>query len=419
MTSLPQSSVIDRIHTFNADRLPDRVTLKYQEMAQDAFSFLRGTCHLFYEDLHASGALQQAPAIWSCGDLHLQNFGTFKGDANPPGSARKLVYFDINDFDEAALIPCSWDLVRFVTSILVANLTDDPQAAIAFAQHFLTTYAKTLATGKACVLYRENATGVVKDLLKTLRKRDRADFLKPRLQRKTHALTRIHNKVETASPEDIETIHALLKTWAATQPDPDFFHTIDIAYRIAGNGSLGVPRYLILVQGKGYPKGCYLLDLKAARPSSIAPYLTLTQPQWPSQADRIVSLQTRLQAAPPALLSVLESPTQSYVLRELQPTNDKIDFTPLMNEPKLTQQLIGTLAELTAWGHLRSSGRQGSAIADELITFAQADGWQSEILSYALDYATQVQQDYKIFHTHQQSQASEPIAKQSSHPKSK
>jgi uncharacterized protein (DUF2252 family) len=382
------TSVVDRIYAFNHDRLRDRVELKYQEMEQDPFAFFRGTCHLFYEDLYAAGELRKTPAVWSCGDLHLQNFGTFKGDANPPSSRRKLVYFDINDFDESALIPCSWDLVRFVTSILVANLTDNPQGSIELAQQFLTAYTRTLATGKACVLYRENASGVIKDLLTTLRKRDRAEFLKKRLERKTRALKRIPNKVLTASPDEIRHIQHMLHSWAITQPNPEFFQSIDITCRIAGNGSLGLARYLILVQGKGYPKGCYLLDLKVARASSIAPYLTLAQPTWNSDADRIVQLQTRLQASPPALLNVL---------RELQPTNDKIDLTQLIASPKRTQQLIQTLAELVAWGHLRSSGRQGSAIADELIAFAQDPSWQTELLTYAHHAHHQNQADYQAF----------------------
>ena len=202
---------------------------------------------------------------------HLQNFGTFKGDSIGQGRTRKLVYFDVNDFDESALIPSSWDLVRLVTSVLLEN--EDPQAALDLAQHFLTTYAQTLEAGKAGVLYRENASGVVKDLLQTLRKRDRARFLKKRLRPKTRALLRIPNKVLAASPAEINIVNHLIQTWASTQPQPDFFQVLDIAHRIAGIGSLGLPRYLILVQGRGYPKGCYLLDLKAARRSSLTPFL--------------------------------------------------------------------------------------------------------------------------------------------------
>ena len=389
------TSVVDRISKFNSDRIPEGVALKYQTMKQDVFAFFRGTCHLFYDDLHTSGALQNSPSVWSGGDLHLQNFGTFKGDGIGQGRARKLVYFDVNDFDESALIPSSWDLVRLVTSMLVEN--ENPQAALDLAQHFLTTYAQTLKTGKAGVLYRENASGVVKDLLQALHKRDRAMFLKKRLRPKTHALLRIPNKILTASPAEINTVKHLVQTWASTQPQPDFFQVLDITHRIAGNGSLGLPRYLILVKGHGYPKGCYLLDLKAARRSSLAPFLTRPQPTWTSEADRIVQIQTRLQASPPALLSAIELPGQSYVLRELQPSNDKIDLTALGSQSKKLTAFVQTLGEVVAWGHLRSSGRQGSAIADELIAFAHDRTWQAEILTYAQHYQAQVRRDYQSF----------------------
>ena len=389
------TSVVDRISQFNSDRIPERVALKYQAMKQNAFVFFRGTCHLFYEDLHTSNALQIAPSVWSCGDLHLQNFGTFKGDTIRQGCTRKLVYFDLNDFDESALIPSSWDLVRLVTSVLVEN--ENQQEALDLAQHLLKTYAQTLATGKAGVLYRENASGVVKNLLQTLRKRDRAQFLKKRLRPKTRALLRIPNKILTASPSEIHTVNHLIETWASTQPQPDFFQVLDITHRIAGSGSLGLPRYLILVKGRGYPEGCYLLDLKAARRSSLAPFLTRSQPTWSSEGDRIVQIQKRLQSSPPALLSAVESPEQSYVLRELQPSNDKIDPAALHRQSKKLKDFIQTLGEVVAWGHLRSSGRQGSAIADELIAFAQEPTWQTEILTYAQHYQAQVQRDYQSF----------------------
>ena len=107
-----QLDVVQRIQSFNFGREPERLRLKYQAMRADAFAFLRGTCHLFYEDWPRSTPLNNAPATWICGDLHVENFGTYKGD-------NRLAYFDINDFDEAALAPSTWDLARFITSVLV------------------------------------------------------------------------------------------------------------------------------------------------------------------------------------------------------------------------------------------------------------------------------------------------------------
>src|ERR1700709_2531135 len=92
-----------RILDFNKDRLPALVLLKYEAMAENLFRFYRGTNHIFYEDLKNSGALPLTPVTWISGDLHLENFGTYKSD-------HRLIYFDLNDFDEAVLAPVSCEL---------------------------------------------------------------------------------------------------------------------------------------------------------------------------------------------------------------------------------------------------------------------------------------------------------------------
>ena len=102
--------VVERIRSFNQGRDAERLRMKYQRMLASSFAFFRGTCHLFYEDWPAGSPLNSAPPAWICGDLHLENFGTYKGD-------NRLAYFDINDFDEATLAPCTWDLARFLKAV--------------------------------------------------------------------------------------------------------------------------------------------------------------------------------------------------------------------------------------------------------------------------------------------------------------
>ena len=104
--------VVGQIQGFNAGRDPERLAMKYRAMRASPFAFLRGTCHLFYDRLPRGGVFKSAPLVWVCGDLHMENFGSYKGD-------NRLVYFDVNDFDESALAPASWDLVRFLTSVCV------------------------------------------------------------------------------------------------------------------------------------------------------------------------------------------------------------------------------------------------------------------------------------------------------------
>src|ERR1035437_2676496 len=120
----------------NAGRDPERLEIKYRKMRSSTFAFLRGTCHLFYDRLPQSAVVRNAPLVWVCGDLHLENFGSYKGD-------NRLVYFDINDFDEAALAPASWDLVRMLTSLWVGadSAGVNPAQARTLCTTFLDTYA--------------------------------------------------------------------------------------------------------------------------------------------------------------------------------------------------------------------------------------------------------------------------------------
>ena len=91
-------NVIREIQAYNAGRDPERLALKYQKMRSSPFGFLRASCHLFYARLPKTELFKAAPLTWICGDLHLENFGSYKGN-------NRLSYFDLNDFDEAALAP--------------------------------------------------------------------------------------------------------------------------------------------------------------------------------------------------------------------------------------------------------------------------------------------------------------------------
>src|ERR1700709_1527981 len=122
----------ERLRDFNEGLLADKLALKYRAMTENPFRFFRGTCHLFYEDLAAAEPLPLSPLAWICGDLHIENFGSYKGD-------NKLVYFDLNDFDEAVLAPASYEAVRMVCSIFIAfdTLRIEPEKALNMARLFL------------------------------------------------------------------------------------------------------------------------------------------------------------------------------------------------------------------------------------------------------------------------------------------
>ena len=386
--------VIGQIRAFNAGRDPERLALKYRAMHASPFAFLRGTCHLFYDRLPRGGVFKTAPLVWACGDLHLENFGSYKGD-------NRLVYFDINDFDEAALAPASWDLVRFLTSLRLGadDLALSDSRAGVLCQAFLDAYASALALGKAYWVERDTAQGMVRELLDGLRNRARARFLDSRttVKRQRRLLRVDGKKALPASRAQRIAIMAFMHGFAKGQSDPDFYTVLDVARRIAGTGSLGVDRYAILVQGKGSPDGNYLLDLKQALPSSLLPNLKVPQPRWKSQAHRIVALQRREQAVSSAFLQPVRVDENAYVLRALQPAEDRVALTRSRRSLAELEPVIGTMGRIVAWAQLRGAGREGSAIADELIEFAQRKKWKAQLLDASQDCAAQVRKDAAVF----------------------
>ncbi len=135
MKSARLSPVSEEVLRFNQGRKPRFLRLKYRRMAHDPFSFFRATNHLFARSWSEIHPPDVGPAVLLCGDLHLENFGAYRTDQ---GDFR----FDINDFDDALVAPCSLDLVRCVTSILLAaelwRLT--PTRATGMALAFLDEY---------------------------------------------------------------------------------------------------------------------------------------------------------------------------------------------------------------------------------------------------------------------------------------
>src|SRR5215468_9580937 len=87
---------------------------KHRRMAEDPFAFLRATFYRWAQVWpQVCSELAGAPRVLGVGDLHLENFGTWRD-----GEGRLI--WGINDFDEATVLPYTNDLVRLCTSALIA-----------------------------------------------------------------------------------------------------------------------------------------------------------------------------------------------------------------------------------------------------------------------------------------------------------
>jgi hypothetical protein len=89
--------------------------LKHQRMAEGAFPFLRATYYRFAQLWPENcPELAKAPAVLGVGDLHVENFGTWRD------SEGRLIW-GVNDFDEVCELPYTVDLVRLAVSEFLAT----------------------------------------------------------------------------------------------------------------------------------------------------------------------------------------------------------------------------------------------------------------------------------------------------------
>ncbi len=353
--------------------------MKLKLLRRDAFAFFRGTNTLFLDLLPRAHPLFRAPSVLVCGDLHLENFGAFNGD-------NRLCYFDINDFDDACRAPFTIDVVRFIAGIYLSapGLELDRGEAKRLVQHFILAYRESVADGKPRWLERTLAKGMFRALLRRAIMRTRRELLdRYTILKNGRRRLRIDGKRALRLPASehkrlAELLMKLRASLPAPKPGPRFFRLLDAARRVAGNGSLGLERYILLVRGPASPDENFVLDLKFAAPSAVTSWLRAPQPEWPDDAVRVVSIQRIMQAISPALLHAAKVRKQSFVLKELQPSIDRLDFARWRAKPRRLRQAVEGMGHVAAWAHLRGCGQYGGASVQALQAYVRARRWSRE-----------------------------------------
>ena len=322
---------------------------KNKLMHDSVFVFLRGTYWRWAETiLEVCPDLASAPEVLAVGDIHLENFGTWR-------DVEGRLVWGVNDFDEAATMPYAIDLVRLATSALLGG--DDRKGALeAITTAILKGYNKGLAAPSPVVLDRDwphlRADVVVAE--------DRRDkFWK-----------KIDARVSEAAPSRFQ------KALAAAMPEANLqFAT---ARRVAGTGSLGRPRWIGVAEWRG---GAVVREAKSLLTSgwSLA-HDTQLQP------IRAFEIATGKYRAPDPWYSV----TDAIVVRRLSPNNRKIEADKrgaFLLEPHTHEAMGFELANV----HCGTSGAAGAIAAD---LKSRKGGWLADNASAA---AKSVTADYKLF----------------------
>src|SRR5262245_19285428 len=123
---------------------------KHQRMRESAFVFLRAT---FYRWMQwwplVCAQAADAPKILAIGDLHLENFGTWR-------DTEARLNWGVNDFDEAAVLPYTNDLVRLAVSAVLASREEHITISLdAVAEAVLDGYEEGVRTGGGPIVLAE------------------------------------------------------------------------------------------------------------------------------------------------------------------------------------------------------------------------------------------------------------------------
>ena len=244
---------------------------KLDALAATPFQFFRGTFHLMAWDvLQARVPLAQsaAPEGLIVGDLHLENFGVYRG-------ASGALVFDVNDFDDVGYGPLDFDLKRLCTSaLLLPGLAHGVRlnAARAIAKAWQEELEKMGGRFPIPAWTEEKAEGRVAELLRGSGRKTREEMIAKAAPEKGHGklvqgekfvrpVKQWAHAVEEAMAEYLEN----LKSLKAPDP-PKGWEVLDVAYRFKGTGSLGRLRFTALL-GQGSERRA--IELKEARPSAL------------------------------------------------------------------------------------------------------------------------------------------------------
>ena len=338
------------------DVVESDLNFKHDSMAQSLFSFLLATFYRWvplWQQVCAS--LADAPRVLAVGDLHVENFGTWRDEEG------RLIW-GVNDFDEAAPMPYTVDLVRLVASAIIAErenkLTLD---AASTATAVLEGYAKSLEVRGVPFVLEENHP-VLREMALVAEREP----------------TRFWAKLQALPPKTpSKSIRRLLR-----RSLPEGADGRQYMHRRAGLGSLGRPRFVAIAHCHG---GLVAREAKAWLPSAWG---------WANgcQEERAYAL--------PLLARSIRQPDPYYgvedgwVIRRLGPHCGRIELAQLpkkRDERRILRAMGGEIANL----HLATPAQRKSVLRD---LAKRKPGWLVEAAQAMTDVTTRDWRAYRAAH---------------------
>ncbi len=387
---------------------------KFRKMAQDPFSFYRGSACLFYADVAEAGdryADERTSRVWIHGDLHAENYGTYVNAAG-------ILVFDVNDFDEAYLGHFTWDLERMAASLallgFVKALSDQTIAEM------IETYARAYAE-RVDIFHRGEEDGEFRLTLDNTDGALHGVLQEARLKSRWHMLDRLtavegHERVFKDGPgvrrlDDAERdeVMAAYAAYLDTIPEQKRQHSVsysvkDVVGRVGfGIGSAGLPAYNLLVEGRTQAlENDVVLSMKqgnVAAPSRVVEDERITS-YFEHSGHRTAVSQRALQAHADPWLGWCELGGKGQVVQELSPYEADLDWDHV-SEPDEILPLLRYLGQATAKIHCVSDAGSSEELVDfeteEAISAVLDEDFASELAEFGAEYGERVREDHRLF----------------------
>ncbi|HEY6482459.1 MAG TPA: DUF2252 family protein [Steroidobacteraceae bacterium] len=275
--------------------LPRDLQLKHRRMREEAFFFLRAGFYRWAQVWpRVCPALAAAPQVLGVGDLHVENFGTWRDEEG------RLIW-GINDFDEATKLPYANDLVRLCTSALLA--IDESRLATSTRRA-----CEAVLEGYSQALREEGTPVVLAERHRWLR-----DIAVGRLKEQRAYWDHLLRLKPLAGAVPAE-VRRLLRE---ALPEPDL--TFRLVHRQAGLGSLGRQRFTALADWRG---GTIAREAKPLTASAWT--WAAGRPAQQLLYGRIIQRAVRV---PDPFLAVHEK----WVIRRLAPDCSRIELSRMGN----------------------------------------------------------------------------------------
>ena len=298
------------------DARPWLLSKKRAKMCESAFGFFRGSLGFFERALRQVRPIvgELSASGWIVGDAHAENFGALRADREPPwkrGEAR----FWINDFDAVREGPLVDDVLRLATSALLAGASrgGHPVQNLVWIDAVLDGYLTD---------ERVDAPKPVRALLSKVEARKYDDFLRASTAARTDVEYEAHEFIRgdrylSLTKDRAKKVDQLAREIAACYPaiaerPHGSYRVDDVAFRVAGNGSLGHFRAAVVVAPIEPDEPPWLFDMKEGALKHKA----------------LIAARAALSAidAHPA---VLKADGLSLMIRPLAPQEDKLSMAKI------------------------------------------------------------------------------------------